>query len=158
MMKPWALPLPSLGFRRHLRMLLSLLLPFLALVLQLRLGAQIEPSIWLFFYPAVFISGWLGGLVGGVLATLLSLVLVKWFFMAPGQTLTLTGLAQGLPLAIFATLGLFMSLIQQRLHAQGGAEDRLRCITDTAHDAIIMMNPRGEITYWNPAARDDPGL
>jgi two-component system sensor histidine kinase/response regulator len=152
MMKPWALPLPSLGFRRHLRMLLSLLLPFLALVLQLRLGAQIEPSIWLFFYPAVFISGWLGGLVGGVLATLLSLVLVKWFFMAPGQTLTLTGLAQGLPLAIFATLGLFMSLIQQRLHAQVGAEDRLRCITDTAHDAIIMMNPRGEITYWNPAA------
>ncbi len=152
MMKPWALPLPSLGFRRHLRMLLSLLLPFLALVLQLRLGAQIEPSIWLFFYPAVFISGWLGGLVGGVLATFLSLVLVKWFFMEPGQTLTLTGLAQGLPLAIFATLGLFMSLIQQRLHAQEGAEDRLRCITDTAHDAIIMMNPRGEITYWNPAA------
>ena len=152
MMKPLVIPLPSLGFRRHLRMLLSLLMPLLALVLQLQLGAVINPSLWLFFYPAVFISGWFGGLVGGVLATLLSLVLVKWFFMEPGQTLTLTGLAQGLPLAIFATLGLFMSLIQQRLHTQGGAEDRLRCITDTAHDAILMMNPQGEITYWNPAA------
>ena len=152
-MKPLVLPSPSLGFRRHLGMLLSLLMPFLALALQVHFGAVVNPSIWLFFYPAVFISGWLGGLVGGVLATLLSLVLVKWFFMEPGQTLALTGLAQGLPLAIFATLGLFMSLIQQRLHTQGGAEDRLRCITDTAHDAILMMNPRGEITYWNPAAR-----
>ncbi len=32
------------------------------------------------------------------------------------------------------------------------AEDRIRSITDAAQDAIIMMGPRGTITYWNPAA------
>jgi photoactive yellow protein len=32
------------------------------------------------------------------------------------------------------------------------AEDRIRSITDAAQDAIIMMGPRGTVTYWNPAA------
>jgi PAS domain S-box-containing protein len=32
------------------------------------------------------------------------------------------------------------------------AEERLRCITDSAYDAILMMDPQGAITYWNPAA------
>ncbi len=32
------------------------------------------------------------------------------------------------------------------------SETRLRGITDSAQDAILMMNPRGEISYWNPAA------
>jgi PAS domain S-box-containing protein len=33
-------------------------------------------------------------------------------------------------------------------------EQRLRIITAVAHDAILMMNPHGEVTYWNPAAEE----
>jgi PAS domain S-box-containing protein len=29
---------------------------------------------------------------------------------------------------------------------------RLRSITDSAQDAILMMDPKGKISYWNPAA------
>jgi PAS domain S-box-containing protein len=32
------------------------------------------------------------------------------------------------------------------------SESRLRTITDSAHDAILMMDPQGRISYWNPAA------
>lgn len=32
------------------------------------------------------------------------------------------------------------------------SEERLRTITDVAHDAILMMDPHGNISYWNPAA------
>ena len=32
------------------------------------------------------------------------------------------------------------------------SEIRMRAITDSAHDAILMMNPKGKISYWNPAA------
>jgi PAS domain S-box-containing protein len=32
------------------------------------------------------------------------------------------------------------------------SESRLRAITDSAQDAIIMMGPKGTITFWNPAA------
>ncbi len=32
------------------------------------------------------------------------------------------------------------------------SEIRLRAITDSAYDAILMMDPEGRISYWNPAA------
>lgn len=32
------------------------------------------------------------------------------------------------------------------------SETRLRAITDSAMDAIIMIDPRGFVTFWNPAA------
>ena len=32
------------------------------------------------------------------------------------------------------------------------SENQLRAITDSARDAILMMDPEGMITYWNPAA------
>lgn len=32
------------------------------------------------------------------------------------------------------------------------SEERLRAITDTAGDAIMIMDPQGTISYWNPAA------
>jgi len=36
-------------------------------------------------------------------------------------------------------------------------EAQLRTITNTSHDAIIMMDPRGEISFWNPAAEKITG-
>jgi len=32
------------------------------------------------------------------------------------------------------------------------SEEKLRSITDSAQDTILMMDPRGNISYWNPAA------
>jgi PAS domain S-box-containing protein len=32
------------------------------------------------------------------------------------------------------------------------SEGRLRAITDSAQDAILMMDPEGRVSYWNPAA------
>jgi len=32
------------------------------------------------------------------------------------------------------------------------SESRLRAITESAQDAILMMDPQGRIAYWNPAA------
>ena len=32
------------------------------------------------------------------------------------------------------------------------SETRLRSITDAAQDAILMMDPQGRLSYWNPAA------
>lgn len=32
------------------------------------------------------------------------------------------------------------------------SEEKVRCITDSARDAIVMMDPEGKINFWNPAA------
>ena len=42
---------------------------------------------------------------------------------------------------------------KQGEEALRGSETRLRTITDSAQDAILMMNPGGGISYWNPAAQ-----
>ncbi len=41
---------------------------------------------------------------------------------------------------------------RQAEEAVRSSEARLRGITDSAHDAILMMDPRGCISFWNPAA------
>ncbi len=45
--------------------------------------------------------------------------------------------------------------ITERKKAQADlrqSEERMRVITDSAQDGIIMIDPKGSITFWNPAA------
>ena len=45
--------------------------------------------------------------------------------------------------------------VTKRRQTENALRDRelqLRSITDSAYDAILMMDPAGDITYWNPAA------
>jgi len=54
-----------------------------------------------------------------------------------------------------AILGNLMVISEKRRQAQEAllvSEARLRVITDSAKDAIIMMDPEGRVTFWNPAA------
>ncbi len=43
-------------------------------------------------------------------------------------------------------------LVLERTTALQASESRLHIITDSARDAIVMMNPEGRISFWNPAA------
>ncbi|MEA1893768.1 MAG: PAS domain-containing protein [Euryarchaeota archaeon] len=46
--------------------------------------------------------------------------------------------------------------ITERKNAEGavcGSEEKLRTITASANDAIIMMDHEGKISYWNKAAK-----
>lgn len=43
-------------------------------------------------------------------------------------------------------------LVQERAAELAEREDVLRSITDVAHDAVIMLDRRSRVTFWNPAA------
>lgn len=50
---------------------------------------------------------------------------------------------------------IYTEIITERVEAEQAlrdSESRLRAIAETAMDAIIGMDPNGQITYWNPAA------
>jgi PAS domain S-box-containing protein len=59
-----------------------------------------------------------------------------------------------------AAVGYFLRLQSARFYrdryrateALRESESRLSAITDSAQDAILMMDPEGQVTFWNPAA------
>ena len=56
--------------------------------------------------------------------------------------------------AVSGLVGVILDVTERKevdaaLRAQ---EARIRAITASAQDAILMMNPRGEISFWNPSA------
>jgi PAS domain S-box-containing protein len=50
------------------------------------------------------------------------------------------------------TLQLEIAERKQAVEKLQESERRMRAITDSAQDAILMMDPKGTISYWNPAA------
>jgi len=48
-----------------------------------------------------------------------------------------------------------VGILKNLIHAENekaAAQETVHKITDSAQDAILMMNPKGRISYWNPAA------
>ena len=74
-----------------------------------------------------------------------------------GNTITL--LTSKIPLrsatgAINGVLGTYMDITDRKRaeEALRESESSMRAITDSAQDAILMMDTEGRISYWNPAA------
>ncbi|MEI6245257.1 MAG: ATP-binding protein, partial [Acidobacteriota bacterium] len=63
--------------------LLALALPFVACVIQWWLWPVFQPLVWFLFYPAIFLSAWLGRPPVSIAATLLASGLVIVVFMPP---------------------------------------------------------------------------
>jgi len=63
---------------------LAVLLPVLVFFLQWQLWYAIQPYAWFLFYPTVFFSVLIGRLRGGILATVISTLLV-WFVFIPTE-------------------------------------------------------------------------
>ena len=70
---------------RTLALALAVVLPLLACGLQGWVRPQVPGTLWLLFYPAVYVSCWLGGLVPGVISTVLSIAL-GWTFFIPNTS------------------------------------------------------------------------
>lgn len=81
-------PLP-LELSQTERMLVALAMPFLACAVQWVFWDQLKPFIWFLFYPAVFMSAWVGGLAGampsGLIAALLAIVCFYLPSVSPGK-------------------------------------------------------------------------
>jgi len=90
----------------------------------------IHPFVWFLFYPAVFLAPWLGGMVAGIGATLLSTGLVWWFFMEPMHTLLKPRPGVYINAAMFTAMGMlfayFHHLLRQAQERAAAAELRDR--------------------------------
>nr|WP_320133016.1 PAS domain S-box protein [uncultured Holophaga sp.] len=96
------------------RTLLALAMPLIALGAQSLFWPWIRPLSWLLFYPAVLTSAWLGGLLTGLYATLLSTALGYAFFVPHAQGLHAEGSL--ISTITFCIMGILFSLSQEQLY------------------------------------------
>lgn len=98
------------------RMVLALIIPLAAFALQWFFWAAIQPYVWFLFFPAVFFSSWVGGLRGGLVATVLSTLPVWYFFIPPRYSFAVQSPMALFSIAIFVGLSILFSISHGRLH------------------------------------------
>jgi signal transduction histidine kinase len=115
---------------------LALVPTLLAFVVQLALWSLISPYVWFLFFPAVFISSWIGGLRGAVPATVLSAGLVWWFFVPPVQVLLKPELKALFPLVTFLVMGVVFGRFHERLRLANWRAVQALTRTSTANETL----------------------
>ena len=135
----------------------ALALPALAMGVELAFWETLRPFAWVLFYPAVFVAALIGGLWGGVAATLLATALAG-FYLVPAQVAeTPAEAALGIQMAIFAATGILFSVFAHRLSQKERLAERLagnvrhRRLFERSRAGIVYLDGRGRYQDANPA-------
>jgi len=111
---------------------------------------------WSLFYPVVIACAWFGGRASGIVATLLSSVLMWWFLVAPENERLRDGAGDDLVVAlVFVATGILISIASHayRRNAAGLARHyhHLQTILDFSPDAIVLKDRNSRYLLVNDA-------
>ena len=139
----------------------------LAVVVSVLVRLPLQPLLgggvpFLFFFPAIAVAAWYGGLGPGLLATALSTAAADYFFLPPVHSFGLPSLASGVQAALFAAIGVFLSLLHEKLHglrrvAESAAlegrrrEDELRraeSVASESEERFRIMADSAPVMIW----------
>ncbi len=129
---------------------LSLLPPLVACAMQLALWPWLNPLIWLFFYPAVFLSGMIGGFRGGLASTLVSICIVWFVFMPPQFSLEAHNHNHLFSAVVFAGMGYAISRTHESLrNRRADSEARFSTTFEISATGIVVITPEGRFVRVN---------
>jgi hypothetical protein len=145
--------------RSHLqRYSISCLSVLLALLLGLLLQTvfKIDVSSPLFFAAVVF-SSWYGGVISGLIATILLILARYYLFIPPFDLLTLNSGADALELIVFSPVALFISSLSVELQTTKQKYEanllelqvNSRCCRETANEGVWIFDSWGKTQYVN---------
>lgn len=131
--------LPELTSIPAMRVLLAIALPFIALVAQWLLWDYFKPYVWFLFFPVAFFSAWIGGLAGGLAATLISALLVWFFFIPPTLSFALKNPSAGYSSMVFMLMGSLFALFHHRLHRAVQRTNAALALAEEAKDEVSRL-------------------
>ena len=118
---------------------LAILIPFIGLGLQWVFWQYISPFVWFLFFPAVFISAKLGRLKGGLVSTVLSALMVVYFFMPPQLSWEVKNPYNLFSVVMFVIMGYLFSDVQERFWAANKRTENALRETQTANETITKL-------------------
>ncbi|SFN94713.1 PAS domain S-box-containing protein [Formivibrio citricus] len=142
---------------RHVRLIFALALPFVALAAQWLLWDYFKPYVWFLFFPVAFFCAWIGGLFGGIGATLISTLLVWYFFLPPVMSFTGKNLAASFSSAVFVFLGCLFAIFHDRLRKLMRRRDEALAAAELGRSAERLRR-LAEVVEKVAAVRDLPSL
>lgn len=122
-----------------MRVAIAVLLPFLALALQWGLWSTLAPFVWFLFFPAVFFSARIGGLWGGLISTVVSTLIVWYFFIPPQLSWKLDNPGNVYSVLLFLLMGYLFSDSQERLRRARLKTDASLAESRAANDKINQL-------------------
>jgi len=128
---------------------LAVLLPVLVFFLQWQLWYAIQPYAWFLFYPTVFLSVLIGRLRGGILATVISTLLVWFFFIPPVFSFAIQSPWALLSIIVFAGSGIGFSFFYEHIHqrlqqaARKAGDARFQQLFEQAMDGVMIAGAGG---------------
>ncbi|MBK8046623.1 MAG: DUF4118 domain-containing protein [Anaerolineales bacterium] len=154
---------------RTVRLILAWLLPFPVCVVQWILWDKLQPVVWFFFFLVVSVAPLIGGLWGGIGATLISALLAWYFFVPPQLSFGYENPGSIISLLVFIGAGVVMSIFQERLRQSEQklerdiaerkateqrlreSEERFRLVVENSPSPIGIWDETGLLRYISPA-------
>jgi signal transduction histidine kinase/ActR/RegA family two-component response regulator len=128
------------------RWILAVLFPLGALGTQYVFWEAIQPFAWFLFFPAVFFSASIGGLWGGLVATVLSVALAKWFFIPQIGSFALAHPMTLVSIGMFFGMGVLFSVFHHRLQqAQMAIEKALHDVSAAKEEITHLYEKTREL-------------
>jgi K+-sensing histidine kinase KdpD len=135
----------------------AVLLVCLASGLTLLLPAVATGTPFLFFFAAVVLSAWYGGLGPALLTIALAAAWSAYFLLPPLHSLHVGEPADMLRLGLFLLVAFLISALQVRQQRAAAAERVQREYWQTTlssiGDAVIVTDAHGNVTVMNPVAQ-----
>lgn len=105
----------GLDSKSNIRILLALLLPFVTCGVQWLFWSVFAPFVWFLFFPTVFFSSRIGGKSAGVISTVISAILVVYFFIPPQLSFIGKTPSNLYSVLLFLFMGVLFSYTHERL-------------------------------------------
>lgn len=149
-------------------LIIAVLPPLVAGMMQWYFWGAIQPYVWFLFFPAVFISSWIGGLRLGLISTVFSAALVTWFFIPPQFSFAVNTPMSLISVGVFCLMGILFSISHEsRIRSVRQAEEASAALRDSESnlsmtlnsigDAVMTTDATGRITRLNSVAEQLTG-
>ena len=147
------------------RFILTAAPPALAAFGEWHFGDQLHPHLWYPFYPALFISSWLGDWRSSILTTCVTVLYVWWALIPAVHSFALSNRSDLFGIVSLLGTGVLFTVFHERLHRtnrrleETAAQRRIfAALIDNSPDFIGIADPAGTPIYLNPAGRRMVGL